>query len=48
MGLREGSLPVLNAGELRQESASASGNRDGCLEPAGESSVLEGENRYNP
>lgn len=47
MGLRDGSLPVLNAGELGQEFASASGNRDGCLEPAGENSVLEGQNTYN-
>jgi len=39
VGLKEGSLPVLNAGELGQESASASGNRDECLEPAGEQKV---------
>lgn len=36
MGLKEGSLPVLNAGELGQEAASASGNREECLEPAEE------------
>lgn len=47
MGLRDGSLPVLKAGELGQEFASPSGNRDGCLEPAGENSVLEGQNTYS-